>query len=130
MRPGPGGEVEERHAGAAEARDGVEQVQERWVAQLGVREDFIAPHRFAQRPEDAGGEERGDAEERKDPAEERTFGRRGGQLGRLVRGCARVGDGGDHAVTFIFDLRWRLAGELWFFRVRVYRHIGTGSVAG
>ena len=31
------------------------------------------------------------------------------KLERLVRGCARIGDSGDHAVTFIFDLRWRLA---------------------
>ena len=74
VRPGPRGEIKKRHAGAAKVRHGVEQVQQRGVAQFGNGEDFVAPHLLAQRPEDAGGEERGDAKKRKNPAEERAGG--------------------------------------------------------
>ena len=74
VRPRPCGQIEERHAGPAEAWDGVQQVQERGIPQLGDGEDLVPPHGFAQRPQDAGRKQRADAEERENPAEKRAGG--------------------------------------------------------
>jgi hypothetical protein len=73
VRPGPGRQVEERHAGSAEAGERVHEVPERVVAHFDAGEDLVGPLLLFERKQNAGTEQREHAERRKEPAVEGTL---------------------------------------------------------